>query len=289
MRGFRDYSIRVKLTLILLAVVGAAMLLTGVTLAIHDISTVKEDAVRRLESLADFVGDNSTAALAFDDRPGAEEALKALRPETAVLHACIYDRQGRLFAIYRQEFGDLWAPPLVGKQGHAFTADGHVEVFRRIVQEGQAELGTVYLHASMAPAYAPVRQRVMVRVLVVLIAMGVAVLVASFLQRLVSRPILRLAQAAQAVTATADYALRVPKQGNDEVGVLCDGFNAMLAQIQRRDADLEEHQLHLEKLVQERTADLEARTQELARSNAELELFASVASHDLQEPLRMIS
>jgi light-regulated signal transduction histidine kinase (bacteriophytochrome) len=45
----------------------------------------------------------------------------------------------------------------------------------------------------------------------------------------------------------------------------------------------------LEQRVAERTAELRAVNASLLRSNADLERFAYVASHDLQEPLRMVS
>jgi signal transduction histidine kinase len=53
-------------------------------------------------------------------------------------------------------------------------------------------------------------------------------------------------------------------------------------QLQRLNVSLEQH-------VTERTADLQARTTELARSNSDLEQFAYAASHDLQEPLRTVT
>ena len=54
-------------------------------------------------------------------------------------------------------------------------------------------------------------------------------------------------------------------------------------------AQLHELNETLEERVADRSAVAEARSQELARSNADLEQFAYAASHDLQEPLRAVS
>jgi diguanylate cyclase (GGDEF)-like protein len=270
---FTDASIRRKLTVAMALATVLALLLSAVALGAYEIVTFRRALVQRMTTIADIVGRNCTAALAFGERTAAKDVLAALEAESAVHVAAIYDANGQLFAAYTGAHHDGLAPPRTST-----AVAGHVEartldVVRPIVLNGD-RLGTVYIRSGIDELVG--RMRVFGGVLLgILTGCGlIALVISGRLQRWIATPILDLARTARLVTSDRNFALRATRAGGDEVGALVDDFNRMLAEIEDQDRLLRAQQEQLETQVANRTAELVAANEQLVASVRRAEAHA---------------
>ena len=287
---FRHLSIQHKLTLLLVGTVGIVLLAVSAATLVTDLRAIRQRLAERYATLATVVAANSAAALFIADvePSGAQEVLSEFSVVPTVMFAALYNSNRTEVARYQSQPAGELLLTLPREVGETYTTDGFLDVVTEVRLKDGTVIGHLYLRVTLELLESEIQRKLIIMVTVFAGALIFALLLSIVLQRLISNPILNLAQLATQVSSEHDYSLRAIKTGDDELGVLCDGFNEMLAEIQSRDAELQVHRLSLEETVARRTAQLQGRTEELSRSNAELEQFAYIASHDLQEPLRKV-
>jgi PAS domain S-box-containing protein len=236
---FSNSPIRRKLMTMILLTSGVVLLLTCAAFLAYEFVTFRQAAVRQLATLGEIIAANSTAAVAFNNPDDARETLAALRAEPHVVAAILYDRSGRPFARYPDSLPAATGPTALAEDGYRFER-GHLVGYQPVIQRGNDRLGTLYLEADMGALYERLRLYGSITALVIVASFLAAYLLSGRLQRRISDPIMALAEVAKAVSDRGDYSVRAPRLGRDELGILTDAFNHMLAQIQTQNLALTE-------------------------------------------------
>lgn len=247
--------------------------------------------VETTQTHAGMLANSVVRPLSLNDTAMAKKFLRELQWRDALDVAAVFDAEDRLFAQYRNP--KLIRIPEVPKPGdEAYYFSGNYLIVFRPVHFHNERIGTIGIMTNLDSLNDGVRETVLVIILVMLFFVFVAFLLASHLQRHISEPITKLAEATRKVAEHKDYTVQVDTSTSDELGLLVGEFNNMLRKIRARDAALVEakerlekssqelvsHRDHLEKLVEDRTSHLKS-------AYEEIRAFVFMFSHDLRTPL----
>jgi diguanylate cyclase (GGDEF)-like protein/PAS domain S-box-containing protein len=229
---FKNRSIRVKLYLLNVVNSGLALLLAGIGLFAYEGLQQRTMAAQQVSTQAGIVAESSTAALTFNDDRAASGILAALRGDSRIVKAAIYDRNNRLFASYVHGSSGSMGAALPRSDGFYFEK-GAVLVFQPVTFNHE-RIGTVFLETSMDEVYTQLRRYTGSICVVLLVSLGLALLTTTRMRRTITNPIGQLSSVARRISVDKDYSVRVLSQNNDEIGLLIDSFNEMLSQIELR-------------------------------------------------------
>ncbi len=299
--------LRWRLTLL---ITGVSAVTLGLSLAGYialEYLRFRQELTIRTQATERFYAASATAALQKDPQ-AAGFSLRALEAESMIAAAALYSPNNKLLAKYLRAGADEYIP-LPRSQRLWDLVNDELITFRPLIVNGEL-LGTLYLKAS-SPEEARERLLIPLRGMTALFlgSILIAFFVSRVLQRSISEPIIKLADAARHIAADRDFTVRVNLESSGESAVLIHAFNGMIETIQERDAELNvayqkaeqareklavtnamlaETNRTLEEKVLERTAKLEEAMTAAKEANKAKSAFLAKMSHELRTPMNAI-
>jgi len=253
-----NLSIQNKFIIINISVVIITLIFAVTMAVVGEYRNQRDFFLESIQVQAKIVANNTTATLVFKDKKGAEQILKAFTVSLDIHSAIIYDVSGKVFARYIKQDNtspDKHNDTIINRQDSSTIFNNQIYINEPILLENRS-IGKLYIQADTSRIYTDIINYLVYTIAIAFICLIFASLLLYKLSKKITRPLLKLTELMSNVIKNNDYTVRIDKHSKDEIGILSEGFNKMLAYIQINDERLE-HELserykteeHLDKLA----------------------------------------
>ena len=218
-------SLRQRLITVIFTVSATVSAITFFSSALLDVYRLKANTLANAVVIAETVASYSIPDLLFHDTESAKKTLQSIKNFPALQQASILENDGSVFASLHSVMTVNELDQT--KPAYAQYRGGLLHVVQPVIQEGKP-IGSVYLIISTHILKSQMQLTLLILSLVLVMVLIVALLLSFWMQNLISRPIVHLAEVAKRMSSRADFSERVTTTATDEIGTLFYAFNALL-------------------------------------------------------------
>ncbi len=232
---FKNLRLKQKIILIAVASASIALLPACLMFILYERETFPKIMLKNLSNLAQLVGDNSNAALSFNDPKTAQDILNTLKTNPHILSACLYDAQGKVFARFPDNQREIQALGPAERVEKNEITPLSAKLYH-VILSGRETAGVLFLESDMKEMDSRVSSYTTMTILVWVFSFLVSFLVASRLQKYVSEPLRQVVDRMKDIArGEGDLTKRLQVHGTDEIGEVSESFNTFVGKLQNVD------------------------------------------------------